>query len=101
MYGMYGKVTYGMVPFLTYLLPIYKKGAPKINAPQTAQNATGVFATARHATTRHTPRHATSHNTTPLATMMLYEYEHEGIVSVKQKLYQTTRTIFGLVRSVN
>ena len=80
MYVMYGKVPYGMVPFLPYLLPMYKKGAPKINAPQTAQDATGIFATARHGTrhgtahgtasheTPHTTQH-TTHNTPPLATI--------------------------------
>ena len=72
MYDMYGKVPYGMVPFLTYLLPMYKKGAPKINAPQTAQDATGIFATARHGTRHGKPRNATyntTHNTPPLATI--------------------------------
>ena len=109
MYDMYGKVPYGMVPFLTYLLPMYKKGAPKINAPQTAQDATGIFATARHGTAhgtaRHTARQATKrhiqHNTQHTTASHYRMYEHEGIVNVKQKLYQTTRTIFGPVRSVN
>ncbi len=99
-----------MVPFLRTYYLCTKGGRPKLTPPQTAQDATEFFATARHATTRHKhkPRKTKStrnttpqHNTPPLATS--HKDEHEGIVkiNVKQKLYQTTRAIFSPVRSVN